>query len=233
MLLRARKLILRRRRRTILRDIDLEAGAGELVGIFGLKASGKTSLLHALAGVFPLAGGEVEVAGISLRRGRPYLRLVGLVTQEPSLFPELTVTENLDLLAALKGGDRDFALQLAERLELGPWLKTPAGRLEAGPYQRAALAGALAHRPRLLLADELLEGIDLDTRRLILDELRRFTDEGGTCLWGSSNLEFLPYLSRLFWLQGGQLGPCSPEELRQRWAELLPPSPPEGESSGA
>ena len=208
-------------KKTVLDGLTMEVGAGECLGIFGMKGSGKTTLLHILAGIDRFTSGKVEVAGVDVRKNDGFKKKLGLVTQERSLFHDLSAAENLDFIAALKNAERENITRLIEALELGEVLNQPAGSLEAGPYQRLALACALLNDPRLLIADELTGAIDLDSHRIILRELKNFLAGGGTCIWAFSNAEFLRHAGRVGWLEKGKITFYQPAEALARWNDRL------------
>lgn len=219
-LLRVASLHQRIGRRAVLRNVSFEVLPGECFGIFGLAGSGKTALIHILAGVDRFTSGSVEVLGQDIRKTEKFKQFTGLVTQERSLFQDLTAGENLDFIAALKNAKREAIPPLVERLALEDYLKTPVSRLDAGVYQRLSLACALLNEPRLLLADELIAGFDLDSRRLILDELAGYLERGGTCVWAFSSMEFAGLMSRVGWLENGELTVYSPQAAGEKWNEL-------------
>ncbi|MDN5327153.1 MAG: type transport system ATP-binding protein [Moorella sp. (in: firmicutes)] len=208
-------------KKTVLDGLSLEVSTGECLGIFGMKGCGKTTLLHILAGIDRFTSGKVEVAGVDVRKNEGFKKYLGLVTQERSLFHDLSAAENLDFIATLKNAGRENIDRLIERLELGEVLNQPAGSLEAGLYQRLALACALLNNPRLLIADELIGAIDLDSRRIILRELETFLAGGGTCIWAFSNAEFLPHAGRVGWLKKGKITFYQPEEALAHWNDRL------------
>lgn len=219
-LLRVVSLRQRIGRRDVLKDLSFEVFPGECFGIFGLAGSGKTALIHILAGVDRFTSGSVEVLGHNIKKTEKFKQYTGLVTQRRSLFQELTAGENLDFIAALKNAKRDAISSLVERLELNDYLKEPVTRLEAGVYQRLSLACALLNEPRLLLADEPITGFDLDSRRLILGEIKDYLQRGGTCVWAFSSMEPVGLMSRVGWLENGEFTVYSPQEARERWEKL-------------
>ncbi|APC09530.1 ATP-binding cassette domain-containing protein [Neomoorella thermoacetica] len=208
-------------KKTVLDGLSLEVSTGECLGIFGMEGSGKTALLHIIAGIDRFTSGKVEVAGVDVRKNEGFKKYLGLVTQERSLFHDLSAAENLDFIATLKNAGRENIDRLIERLELGEVLNQPAGSLEAGLYQRLALACALLNNPRLLIADELIGAIDLDSRRIILRELETFLAGGGTCIWAFSNAEFLPHTGRVGWLEKGKIAFYQPDEALAQWNARL------------
>lgn len=208
--------------REILRDLTFQVRKGECLGIFGLRGSGKTSLLHILAGIDGFASGTVEILGSSMNgKDSSYKRHLGLVTQFPSLFHDLTVAENLDYIALLKGCGKGQTESLCESLELGPYLREAAVRLEVSVYQRLALACALLNQPDILIVDEIIKDIDLPSRQIIVDQLTRYRQAGGTCIWGFSHMYYNKWMDRVAWLEDGQISLYLPQEAVERWQEQV------------
>ncbi|MEQ8173719.1 MAG: ABC transporter ATP-binding protein [Syntrophomonadaceae bacterium] len=206
--------------REIIRNISFSLLQGECLGIFGLRGSGKTTLLHALAGIDRISSGAVEILGHDIRKDFRYKRDLGLVTQEPSLFKDLNVLENLDYIAVLKGCSQQNTASLIEKLELYDYLKKPINSLELGVYQRLSLACALLNNPKILIADEIIRDIDLKSHQLILKVIKSFLEAGSSCLWGFSNIEDVSLLNRLIWLEEGLNEILQPEEAMVKWNEI-------------
>ncbi|MFV0524731.1 MAG: ABC transporter ATP-binding protein [Acidimicrobiales bacterium] len=150
--------------------IDLTLGADELIALVGPSGCGKSTLLRAIAGLTPLDGGRIVLAGATVDDGRhrvpPERRSIGLVFQEHSLFPHLDVADNVGFgLSAL--GHRDRRARVGEMLDLVA-LGGHGGRfpheLSGGERQRVALARALAPRPALVLLDEPFASLDPNLR---------------------------------------------------------------------
>jgi len=169
-------------------DIDLDVNfAARVTAIFGPSGSGKTSLLDAIAGLRPVAAGEIEINGTTLYSSAqainlpPQQRGIGYVPQEGALFPHLTVRQNIlfgaDRTASSSDGTPIDLSHLAEMLEIQRHLDRPVTEISGGEGQRVALARAILSRPRLLLLDEPLAALDLSLKEKILPYLRRVRDE--------------------------------------------------------
>jgi thiamine transport system ATP-binding protein len=156
-------------------DVTLRVSDGEQVSVLGPSGSGKSTLLRAIAGLEPLASGQVAWDGRDLADLPTHRRGFGLMFQDYVLFPHLDVAANIAFGLEATGVSRDERTQrVAESLELvglsGYQARLPA-QLSGGEQQRVALARALAPRPRLLMLDEPLGALDRGLRRSLLDEL--------------------------------------------------------------
>jgi putative ABC transport system ATP-binding protein len=174
----------------ILKDIDLNIGRGEAVGLLGPSGSGKSTLLMVLTGLERPDGGEVRVAGVdlgaldedSLARFRG--RHVGIVFQAFHLIPTMTALENVAVPLELAGKRDAFDRARAEldAVGLGHRLGHYPTELSGGEQQRVALARALAPNPDILVADEPTGNLDEETGRDIIELLFRGHRERGTTL---------------------------------------------------
>ncbi|HHH13577.1 MAG TPA: ABC transporter ATP-binding protein [Thiolapillus brandeum] len=179
-LLQAKGLERRDGPRVRLRGLDLELRRGEVMGLLGVNGAGKSTALALLGGALRPTRGEVRILNHDLHRDPLRARrLLGLLPERPPLYPGLTLDENLDFAARLRGLSRREARKARERvkrqLDLVPFGRRLAGRLSRGMAQRAGIAQALVHTPRVLILDEPTAGLDpaqaRDLRALV-DELR-------------------------------------------------------------
>jgi putative ABC transport system ATP-binding protein len=176
-----------RTRVDVLRDVSIEAPAGELTAVVGPAGSGKTSLLHLLAGLDRPASGTVTLDGRSLR-GLDDLELtrlrrdrIGLLLPAASVLPTITVRENiaLPLLIARRAPEPEAIDALLERVGLADRRDERPGELTAAERQRAALARALVGGPSVLLADEPAGELEPEEGAHLLMLLRRIAHEDG------------------------------------------------------
>lgn len=157
----------------VLREVDVAAERGEVIGVAGPNGAGKSTLLRALAGL-PCG------PGVSREVPRPVGRCgVALVGHDPALHPQLTLAENLDLAVALAAGTRGSVPDALRRVGLQAAAGRPAGACSAGMLRRAGLARAWACRPGLLLLDEPTAGLDGASRTLPAELARETARAGG------------------------------------------------------
>ena len=166
-------------------DVTLEARAGSTIALLGESGSGKTTLLRLLAGVIDPDAGHIELDGVVWHDGTrrsfdAWQRPVGYVAQDYALFPHLTVEDNVafGLRAECRAPSevRDRVATALDRLGVGALASRRPAQLSGGQQQRVALARALVLEPRLLLLDEPLAALDLQTRRSVRGELHRLLE---------------------------------------------------------
>ena len=208
-------------KKKVLDGVSLNVYPGECLGIFGLRATGKTTLLHMLVGLDRPSAGVVKIMGLDIRKGDRYKALVGLVTQEKSLFQDLTVAENLDFIASLKGAPQGNITSLIDKFYLQDYLQMAVNSVDAGVFQRLALACALLNAPQLLILDEPVKDIDLYSQHLIRRIIQEFLSQGGACIYGFSNMESSKNMHRVGWLDNGRITVYEPAEALQIWDSLI------------
>jgi molybdate transport system ATP-binding protein len=167
---------LRGRRGAFTLDVDLSVPGEGVTALIGPSGSGKSTLLRAVAGLERLEG-EVRIDGGVWQDGRrflpPHRRETGFVFQSGALLPHLTVAQNLAYGHRRSGAPPEALDDAIARLDLGPLLACRPARLSGGERQRVAVARALATRPRLLLLDEPLSGLDAAAKRALAPGLRK------------------------------------------------------------
>ncbi len=167
--------------------INLAVGQREIVAIVGPSGSGKSTLLATLAGVTPALGGRIAVDGVDVTNMPIHRRGIGLIFQEPLLFPHLDVGENvaygLRRHQLPRREARARAVELLDWLGLSGYEGRPVEELSGGQAQRVALARALAPKPAVLLLDEPFSALDADLRqRLALEVAAALRHEGTAAL---------------------------------------------------
>src|SRR6476619_764119 len=164
--------------------LSLHMEPGELVALLGPSGCGKTTALRILAGLDEATSGTVSVGGRDVSRVPANKRDMGMVFQAYSLFPHLTVLDNVAFGLKMRGkgkGERiSRAADILELVALAAHTDKYAGELSGGQQQRVALARALAIQPRVLLLDEPLSALDAKVRVQLRDEIWRLQREIGT-----------------------------------------------------
>ena len=166
-----------------LNNLDLTVQPGELIALLGPSGCGKTTTLRLLAGLEDADTGSISVGGKDITRLPASKRDMGMVFQAYSLFPHMTVKENVGFGLRLRGvsaTDRDRrALEMLELVELTSQADRYPSQISGGQQQRVALARALAIEPQVLLLDEPLSALDAKVRAQLRDQIRRIQLEIG------------------------------------------------------
>jgi branched-chain amino acid transport system ATP-binding protein len=202
----------------VVRNVDIEVRAGEVVALLGTNGAGKTTTLLTLAGTLPPIGGTIELLGartsaplhVRSRRG------LGLVTESRSVFMEMSAIDNLRV------GRCDVTEAVRLFPELERHLKRRAGSLSGGEQQMLSLARALIRRPRILLADELSLGLAPIVVNRLLDAVRSFADSGAGVLLVEQHVgKALEIADRAYVLAGGKISMSgSAADFRRRRKDL-------------
>ena len=215
------------RRGTLDLEVALGASLGEVVAVLGPNGAGKTSLLRAVAGLDDGATGRIELDGRTLLGPAGAVpaerRNIGMMFQEPLLFPYLNVRDNVAFGLRRAGARRAAARAAADdwlaRYGLGGLGDRRPSELSGGQAQRVALARALAPRPGLLLLDEPLAALDATTRHEVRRDLRRLlTDhDGATLLVTHDALDAFALADRAVVIEAGRIvQEGTPAELARR-----------------
>ncbi len=199
--------------RPVLHGVSGAIAAGEVTGLFGPSGSGKSTLIRAIAGVQRRVSGVMEVLG-GQPGGARARREIGYMTQAPSLDEDLTVGENLDYFAAMRGAGRGEVL---ERVQLTRQTHQLVRDLSGGQRARVSLAAALVGDPRLLLLDEPTVGLDPLLRRDLWRLFEGLAAAGATLLVSSHVLDEARHCDQVILLRDGHiLAQVTPRELTAR-----------------
>ena len=200
----------------VLRGVDLQVGAGEIVALLGPSGSGKSTLLQAVGLLEGGFGGSIRIGGEEAARldadGRTRVRRdkLGFVYQFHHLLPDFNASENVELPMLIRDATRaqarDRAAELLTALGVGHRLTHRPSQLSGGEQQRVAVARALANRPALVLADEPTGNLDEATADVVLAEfLRLVRGEGSAALVATHNERMALKMDRVVRLHEGRL----------------------------
>ncbi len=195
---------------TAAKNLNLEVKTGEIFGLVGPDASGKTTTLRMLCGILPPDEGEATVAGYDIRReAEPLKEKVGYLPQRFGLYGDLTVLENIDFYADLYQVARKERKRRVERLlrfaNLEPFGDRKAQDLSGGMRQKLGLICALIHTPQILFLDEPTTGVDPLSRRDFWIILYNLLKEGVTILFSTSYLDEAERCNRIGMIYEGEL----------------------------
>ena len=198
-------------------DLHLKIPEAQIYGFLGPNGCGKSTTFRMLCGLLKPTAGEVDVLGHRLPRDAERVRgLIGYMTQQFSLYKDLTVVENLQFIAQIQGLSRrerrDRIRHSLKAYRLERYQRSRAEHLSGGERQRLALAASLLHRPALLLLDEPTSAVDPQTRRDFWDALFELANQGTTILVSTHYMDEAERCHRLAILDRGRLV-CEGEPL--------------------
>jgi ABC-2 type transport system ATP-binding protein len=221
---------------TAVDNLSIEVSAGTIFAFLGANGSGKSTTIRMLIGLLQPTAGAIEVDGVDVihhpRRVRDH---IGYMGQKVSLYQGLSLRENVEFYAGLNGLSAATLEQrwggLRERFELGEAEHEHAEDLPAGIRQRAGLALATLHQPRVLFLDEPTAGVDVHSRGLFWELIQEEADAGVTVFVTTHFLEETDYCDWACFIDAGRvIANAEPEVLRQRYSDgycidiALPPS---------
>jgi ABC-2 type transport system ATP-binding protein len=214
--IRIRDLLVRRGGRLVLPGISLDVRRGVVTGLLGPSGSGKTTLIRSIVGVQIVESGEVTVLGKPA--GSPELRrVVGYVTQSPSIYGDLTVRENLSYFARILDATPEQIDEAIRTVALTDHVEQVVATLSGGERSRVSLATALLGKPQLLVLDEPTVGLDPVLRRDLWNTFHELAAAGTTLLVSTHVMDEAERCDDLVLLRDGRIvATGSPDELRHR-----------------
>jgi ABC-2 type transport system ATP-binding protein len=192
-------------------NASFEVARGSFTALLGPNGAGKTTLFSLITRLIGLQAGEIVTCGLDVRRaGAGALGPLGIVFQQPTLDLDLTVRQNLRYFARLRGLPRARAdrriLDELERLDMADRVGEKVRLLNGGHRRRVELARALLHEPSLLLLDEPTVGLDVDSRRRIVDHVHALAQERGIgVLWATHLIDEIAPEDDLVVLSAGRV----------------------------
>lgn len=208
-------------------DLSLEIASGELFGLIGPDGAGKTTTMRTLCTLLRCDQGEMRVDGHDVRTDIRAIRsLLGYMPQRFSLYPDLSVEQNLRFFAdlfAVPTHEREKRLQeLYHFSKLEPFKKRLAQALSGGMKQKLALSCTLIHTPRILILDEPTTGVDPVSRREFWEILRQLSDDEVTILVSTPYMDEAELCDRVAFMHRGQvLALDYPKELGEHFPYQL------------
>lgn len=192
---------------TAVEELSLTVEQGEIYGFLGLNGAGKTTTIRMLLGMIRPTRGSITLFGHDLASKPDVWNDVGYMVETPHSYPDLSVWENLEVIARLRGiFSKKIVDDVMERLHLTSYRDKHAKHLSLGNAQRLGLAKALMHKPKLLLLDEPINGLD-PAGILEVREMLQEMAHGGTTIFLSSHIlsEMAKLATRIGIIHGGRL----------------------------
>src|SRR6516165_7262834 len=194
--------------RRVVDGLSLQVAKGEICGFLGANGSGKTTTIRILCGLLVADSGHGTCLGLDIIRQAPLIRhQVGYMTQKFSFYDDLTVFENLDLVASVyeMPHAREAVRSIMERMGLADRRDQLAAQLSGGWKQRLALAACILHEPQLLLLDEPTAGVDAKARREFWDLIHDMAGDGLTVLVSTHYMDEADRCNRIVYLADGRI----------------------------
>jgi ABC-2 type transport system ATP-binding protein len=201
--------------------LNLQIEVGEVFGLLGPNGAGKTTTMRMLAGLIAPSVGRASVCGYDVATKATAVReRVGILTESPGLYENLSAEKNLEFFAKLYGLDRKYALHQIERYlkMLGLWerRKDASGTFSKGMKQKLSMARALLHEPPVLIFDEPTSALDPEGAKQVRDFVQELKNEGRTVIYCTHNLaEAQSLCDRVAIIKRALIRVGTPRELQQ------------------
>lgn len=213
-MIQATKLTKHYGKNTVVNAVSLNVKKGEIFGLLGPNAAGKTTFIRMLCGIIKSDAGEVQINNMSVSQAKKHF---GYVAQSFGQYEELTVSENIEFYAKLYGvNNKEKINSLLQRYDLTNYKHHKAGTLSGGYKRRLALACALSHNPKVLFLDEPTAGIDPVTRKLLWDDFYQLSSRGITLFVTTHYMEEAQRCHQLAFMSSGNIvATGTPETIKE------------------
>ena len=205
-------------------NISFSVEKGEFFGLLGPNGAGKTTTIRILTGVLKPEAGKVTIDGIDLRKDPLIAKeRMGVIPEVGTVYPDITARENLELYGRFYGLSRrsreDRADQMLKDLGLHDRADSPVKGFSKGMKQRISIGCAMVHEPSVLFLDEPTEGLDVQSRRLIVDKVKAMNAKGCTVVLTTHNIEDASRLCQRVCIinKGKIIAIDTPEHLRSAY----------------
>ncbi len=217
-MINAYNLTKRYQQHTVVDHVNLEINKGNIFGLLGPNAAGKTTVIRLLCGIIKADEGEVRINGLSIDAAKANF---GYVAQYFGQYEELSVWENIQFYARMyEVTDKDGLITLMNKYGLAAYKDQLAGLLSGGYKRRLALVCALTHDPDVLFLDEPTAGIDPATRKSLWDDFYKLSSEGKTLFVTTHYMEEAQRCHQLAFISAGKIvARGSPSTIKQALGE--------------
>jgi len=175
-------------------NVSFNVEKGEIFGLLGPNGAGKTTTIRLLTGILTPDAGNVTIEGINLRKNPIQSKMImGVIPEVGNVYVDLTAKQNLYLAGKYYGLSKNIlgkkSEDLLSTLGLHERRNDPVRKFSKGMKQRVSIACAIIHNPRILFLDELTEGLDVQSRRLVIDTINHMNEKGSTIFLTTHNIE--------------------------------------------
>ncbi|MFC1770387.1 ABC transporter ATP-binding protein [Candidatus Margulisiibacteriota bacterium] len=208
---------------TAVDNISFNVKKGEIFGFLGANGAGKTTTIRMLCGLLMPSSGQATISGYDIYKEVSKIKsIIGYMSQKFSLYPDLTVNENIQFYGGIYGLTRqsikEKTEQLLRELNLQEYSQNLAGLLPLGLKQRLALSIAILHNPKIVFLDEPTSGVDPEARREFWLLIHRLAHEGKTIFVSTHNMDEAEYCHKIGILKAGKIiAQDTPDKLKTEY----------------
>lgn len=208
----------------VLDDLSFDIYKGEIFGLLGPNGAGKSTFISIITSLCKPSGGEVIIKGININKQHDNIKkVIGFVPQDIALYTMLSGLDNLNLWAGIYGlygqVKKDRIKEAISIVRLEDRIKDKVEKYSGGMKRRLNIAVALVHHPEILIMDEPTAGVDIQSRKFILEAVRKLKNEGKTVIFTSHNIDEMESIcDRIALINQGRIGAIGTvSELRNKY----------------